>query len=75
MSVPDVFGLHTWTDRIPDAHVRCIINNGKMLARPKHLRKQNWGFVASLFGVGSNHAISLCKRAGIDPDAQARLRA
>lgn len=61
-----------WSDGIPDANLRCMIVNSRMIAARTYKRGTNSALVSAVFGVGSTHATELCKRAGIDPDSTAR---
>ena len=66
----DYFNLHRWTDRIPDAELRCMIRNiGHIAGRGKWSVSSLQGLVSYAFGIGSTHAVSLCERVKLDPHA------
>lgn len=61
-----------WTDSISDDHLRCIVFNLRSLTKRSESTTPAWGVLSKLYGVGSTTAAALCRRAGIDPDAQWR---
>lgn len=57
-----------WAFQIEPHSLRRMICGAHRIARGGVLQKPTWAVVMDIFSLGSTFAVSLCERAGLDPD-------